>query len=448
MDSSEGAGRWRGWPFAAGLAARGLVAGALGWAAFKAATGPGYYATALVLLALAVVIAVDLTRQAGLAERTLKNFADALAAGAIERPARKVVGLTDVAHAVNRAADRLEAERLAGQQRLNGLEALVDTVTAALFVLSSDGRIVLANRAAHTLAGEEADRLGRLAVFGPELGAKLQALPPGAHEVVRLTDGRAALASTAAYVVPGGERRQLVSLQTVSGELAAVELKAWRDLARILAHEMMNSLTPIVSLAESLDRILREGGADMGEAASAAQVIARRGAGLMSFVDRYRKLADLPAPSLAPVRLSELAASLGRLFAPMLEGRGVELGFVVEPPHLTILADQDLLEQALVNLLKNAAEALRDGAGGAITLACGLAGDGEVVLSVSDNGPGLPGDVDDLFLPFFTTKAGGSGLGLSLARQVALAHHGRILAEDTGAGATFSLVLPADSVVL
>jgi nitrogen fixation/metabolism regulation signal transduction histidine kinase len=444
--SPTAGGGWRGWPFALGLAVRGLIAGVLVWAAFRAAVGFGYYATAVVLLALATAVAVDLARRAGLAERTLQNFADALAAGAIERPARKVVGFTDVAHAVNRAADRLEAERLAGQQRLDGLEALIDTVTAALFVLAGDGRIVLANRAAHNLAGEQADRLGRLAVFGPELGARLAALPPGAREVVRLTDGRAALASTAAYSLPGGVRRQLISLQTVSGELDAVELKAWRDLVRILAHEMMNSLTPIVSLAESLDRMLQGGEADAAEAASAAQVIARRGAGLMSFVDRYRKLADLPPPSLAPVRLSELAASMEQLFAPMLKGRGVELSSAVAPAGLTILADQELLEQAIVNLVKNAAEAV--GEGGRIALACHLAGDGAVVISVADNGPGLPDDADNLFLPFFTTKAGGSGLGLSLARQVALAHHGRLLAQDTGAGATFSLTLPADSVVL
>src|SRR5581483_10898556 len=149
--------RWRGWPFALGLAARGLIAGVLVWAAARAALGPGYYATALVLLGLAAVFAADMVRRARMAERTLQNFADALAAGAVERPARKVVGFGDVAYAVNRAADRLEAERIAGQQRQDGLEALIDTVTAALFVIAPDGRVVLANRAARSLCAEEAD---------------------------------------------------------------------------------------------------------------------------------------------------------------------------------------------------------------------------------------------------------------------------------------------------
>jgi nitrogen fixation/metabolism regulation signal transduction histidine kinase len=439
----------RAWPFAAGLAVRGLAAGALVWAASRAALGYGYYATALVLLGLALVVAADLLRQSRAAERTLQAFAEGLAAGAVERPARTVLGFGDVAHAIDRAADRVEADRLAGEQQIGALEALIDTVAAALFVLAPDGRIAFANRAARSLVGEDADRLERLEVIGPELAARLEGLPAGSREVARLANGLAVLAATAAYVLPTGERRRLISLQTIAGELDAVELKAWRDLVRILSHEMMNSLTPIVSLAESVDALVRQGGAkaDQAEIASAVQVIARRSAGLMSFVDRYRTIADLPSARPVPLRLAALAGSMERLFEPMLKGRGVELAVEVSPPELTILADQDLIEQATVNLLKNALEAVQERPGGKIRLSCSLAADGSMVMAVSDNGPGLPRAADELFLPFFSTKAGGSGIGLSLVRQVALAHHGRVVAQDTGEGAIFQLIFPPESVV-
>ncbi len=438
---------WRAWPFAVGLALRGLLAGSLIWGAVQLSLGPGYYATALVLVGLALVAMADLVRRAGVAERALRTFAEGLAAGAVERPAHKLPGL-DVITAIERAADRLDADRLAGQRRIDGLEALIDTVGAALFVLAPDGRIEFVNRAARALAREDADRLERLSVIGPELAAQLTGLSPGAREVVRLANGRAALAVAAAYRLPGGERRRLISLQTIAGELDAVELKAWRDLTRILAHEMMNSLTPIVSLAESLDAMLgRQETADLGEVASAVQVIARRSAGLMSFVDRYRKIADLPPPTLAPVRLTELVAGLERLFEPMLKDRGIVLRNSIAPAGLTLLVDSELIEQAMLNLLKNAVEAVADVEAPAIGMACRLDDGGAATISVSDNGRGLPEDADALFLPFFTTKAGGSGIGLGVVRQVALAHQGRVVASSSDRGAVFSLILPPQCVV-
>jgi nitrogen fixation/metabolism regulation signal transduction histidine kinase len=444
--TQTGSNRWRAWPFAAALALRGLIAGGLLWAAGKAAFGAGYWATATVLTGLALVAAADLVRRAGAAERTLQTFAEGLAAGAIERPARRMPGFGDVASAIDRAANRLEHERISRQQQIDELEALVGTVASALFVLSPDGRIAFCNRAARNLAGEEADRLERMRVIGPELGARLAALPPGAREVVRLADGRAALASAAAYAMPGGERRRLIALQTIAGELDAVEMKAWQDLVRTLAHEMMNSLTPVVSLAESLDRMLRAPETDAVEAAGAAQVIARRSAGLMSFVERYRRMTDLPPPKLAPVAMGELVAALGQLMHPMLADRGIDYGASVEPPDLVLTADAEMLEQAALNLLKNAMEAVEGTAGPRIRLACRLDAAGAVVISVADNGPGLPADAEGLFLPFFTTKAAGSGIGLSVVRQVALAHHGRVTARTLGPGAEFALVLPPESV--
>ena len=173
-------------------------------------------------------------------------------------------------------------------------------------------------------------------------------------------------------------------------------------------------------------------------------MIARRSAGLMSFVERYRRLTDLPAPEPRPVRAGEVAAGLDALMAPAMAEAGVDYASVVSPSGLAFSADPELLEQALINLLKNALEAVRGRDGAAVRLGLRLEDSGETAIVVEDNGPGLPqGDPETVFVPFFTTKAGGSGVGLTLARQIALAHGGQLtVAANAPRGAVFELSLP------
>ncbi len=229
----------------------------------------------------------------------------------------------------------------------------------------------------------------------------------------------------------------------MAGELDAVELKAWQDLTRVLAHEMMNSLTPILSLSESLGARLTAKGAKPAALADDAAVIARRSERLMHFVERYRTLADLPAPELASIKAADLASNLDRLMAPMMAEAGVDYASRVSPARLSLSVDRELIEQALINLLKNALEAVRDREAPAVRLAIRL-DDSQLCLIVEDNGPGLPPDDPEApFVPFFTTKPGGSGIGLTLARQIALAHGGRLEhALRSGGGAIFRIWLP------
>jgi len=211
----------------------------------------------------------------------------------------------------------------------------------------------------------------------------------------------------------------------------------------VLAHEMMNSLTPILSLSETLKSRLPRSAA--GKALGAdLEVIARRSAGLMNFVERYRRLTDLPPPEMARTRAAELAASLDRLMGPLMAEAGVDYASAVTPKALAFEADAELLEQALINLLKNALEAVRERKGAAVRLAIRLDDEALLALVVEDNGPGLPADDPDAaFVPFFSTKPGGSGVGLTLARQIALAHGGKLEhSARPGGGAVFRLVLP------
>ena len=339
--------------------------------------------------------------------------------------------------AVDRAIARLVAEQNRAVQTQGHLQALLDTVGAALLVVTENGHVTAANRAARLLLRDEGPRLSTVTAIGPKAAETIMQLAPGRPALVRLAGGQQMFASAGLFA-SGGESRRLISLQAVVGELDALQLKAWEDMSRVLAHEIMNSLTPIASLSESLSGMIRQEGAS-DDVAEAMDTIARRAHGLAGFVARYRQVAELPEPKLQAFSLKTLADDVKTLMQERLDGIHYECR--VETPSMT--ADPDLLGQAVINLLHNAIEAVAEQGNPAVALAFEQ-DNSTIVISVSDNGKGIPDDFhEDIFVPFFTTKAGGSGIGLSVVRQIALKHGGWVSActNDTG-GTTFRLVIP------
>lgn len=445
-------GSERGPPFAAlgfalSVAVRAAAIAGLVLAAFGPLGRARLWATAAVALGAAVLVLLDLARLVARADRQASAWLDGLAAGEADAPGRPLAGFPRLHAGMVAAAARLRAHRAAVRREIDHRDALLDTVPVALIAVAADGRVELVNRSARRLAGGPASRLEDLTALGPA-AASLAALAPGAREVVRLADGRRALAAAASFASAEG-RWRLISLQTYAGDLDAVEIEAWRDLARILAHEIMNSLTPVVSLAESLAGLIGgESAEGASEAAAVADVIARRSAGLMSFVDRYRRLADLPAPALQDVALVEFASRIERLARALRPAETFGFTRRIEPPDLEVRADPDLLEQAVLNLVKNGIEAAQGGQEMGrkeirIELTCRREEDGRVSIAVADNGPGVSEAPDVLFVPFYTTKAEGRGVGLSLARQISVAHGGELhVGHNRPSGAIFVLTLP------
>ena len=434
--------------FAVGVWVRAVLIGALAFAAIAVAAHH-LYATALVLAGAAAVVGLELSRSANATDRMLAQFVIGLTAEGSERPTMSP-GLRRLGGAIERAFDRLNRANLQRQQRIDFAEALADNVVAALLVVDEAGTVVRANRAAHRLLGEAGGPLDRHPALGAPAAQRLLALASGGREIVRLADDRSVLASMSQFRAPGQAPVRLIALQSLSSDLDAVVLKSWQDLVRVLAHEMMNSLTPICSLSDSIATRLRhatDDGVAPGEVsadvAQAVEVIARRSAGLMNFVERYRKLAETPAAVRTPIAMGQFIETLDRLMTPLMTEAGVDYSSEIEPANLAVEADRDLLEQATINLLKNALDAVSGREGATIRLSCRRTDD-HVAITVEDNGPGLAcDDAETAFVPFFTTKAGGSGVGLTLARQIALAHDGRIehmRREPTGA--VFRLLVP------
>ena len=334
-----------------------------------------------------------------------------------------------------RSGTPLDTAVVTASRDLQAALALIDTVTVALFVLDASHRLCFMNRAARELARCEAGRLDDLAVLGDHGAAAILGLPIGARQLILGEDGRSFLAWIGSIRNPGLEPLRLVSLQSVAGELDAVQVGAWHAMTRVLAHEMMNSLTPIASMAESISRLVPAGD-NSSKVTGAVATIVRRSRHLMDFVERYRAIVDLPRPVLQEVCIADFLAGLDQLVGPELRRRAI--AFQVEAPRdRSANFDRVLVEQAIINLIKNAADAVEHVAEPVIGVAAIHDGDA-LIIQVTDNGNGIEADLlDEIFVPFFTTKADGAGIGLALSRQIALAH---------GGGLTASRAYPIGSV--
>src|SRR4029453_1857378 len=270
----------------------------------------------------------------------------------------------------------------------------------------------------------------------------------GTRKITRLLiDGiphRAIFASAQVARLDGGVT--VFSILPVQSELGALEVAAQADLVRVLTHEIMNSLTPVTSLARSsadMVALAEEQGADLGDARMATETVARRAEGILRFVESYREFAQTPEVRRRSFAALPWAEELLRLSLASAHDRhrGGELEVV--PESLKLNADPELLAQALLNLLRNAFRVTADVAEPNIVLAISRQPGGRYRIEVRDNGPGIPMDRrEDVFLPFYTTHKGGSGVGLSFARQVALAHGGSISAgEAPEGGASISMII-------
>lgn len=240
------------------------------------------------------------------------------------------------------------------------------------------------------------------------------------------------------------------------------EVKAWQKLISVLTHEIMNSIAPIISLSETLSEDagkepIENSGTDSNESAGkeavanseidperyrimqqAMETIHRRSRGLLTFVENYRKLTRLPTPLKQPIPLDSMVQSIQQLIAPV----GIRFTYSVYPTQLILNADKEMMEQLLINLLKNAHEACEGLPDKNIELKAEMLGN-TVQLTITDNGQGIPPEaLDKIFIPFYSTKAGGSGIGLSLCRQIVSRHKGKISVRSDNQGTRFKIEFP------
>jgi len=226
---------------------------------------------------------------------------------------------------------------------------------------------------------------------------------------------------------------KLISIQDIKGELDEKEMEAWQKLIRVLTHEIMNSITPISSLAGTVTTMLDdssniikvEDDESLEDIKIAVSTIKRRSEGLINFVDKYRSLTKIPKPNIKPFKINLLLERLNKLLEKEFAEKGVEISIKIVPEELVVKADVDLLEQVLLNLLINSLHATIAAAAPQIKVVAFKDIAGKVNIQVKDNGQGISKEVQEkIFIPFFSTKQSGSGIGLSLSRQIMRAHGG------------------------
>ena len=350
--------------------------------------------------------------------------------------------------------DRFRSYQTGRETDLKHLQALIEHVPVPLLSIHNDQSITLQNNAARRLFGaEQIIHLKDLRKLGMNLHNAVEDAVPGRRELVVFTvegvEHKLTLAT--AEIIVGTAKERLISLQDIQSELDTTQAQAWQDLVRVLTHEIMNSITPVTSLAATaadlVDDMLNKTdensplAEDLADLRDAVSTVARRSDSLTQFVNSYRQLARLAPPEKKRIQLTDLFAAVCRLAEASSPADFPSLTQRVEPAGLDVYADRDLLEPVLLNLLRNAWQVTQGIDNAEVGLVGRLNRRGNVVIEVSDNGTGVPDELSrKIFVPFFTTKKNGSGVGLALARQVMIAHGGFItLGESDAGGARFTL---------
>jgi nitrogen fixation/metabolism regulation signal transduction histidine kinase len=345
---------------------------------------------------------------------------------------------------------RLNTEKAANYQYL---EAVVEHVGVALICFDEHGEVVMMNEPARRLLGMPYVYSWRsLARFDERMPALLERLGHGDRDLLQVRRGEEALQlilyATGFSLLE--KRYKLVSFQDIRDELEGQEIESWQKLIRVLTHEIMNSVTPIVSLSNLIQETLADNGPVMdwetrNDLLRSANAVHSRGSGLLEFVRAYRSVTALPSPATVAVQVRPLLERVCTLMADAMHAQQVSCGIRIDGEEPVIHADPQQIEQVLINLTRNAVEVLAETPDAQLLLLATNADFGRVRIQVIDNGPGIdPANIDNIFVPFFTTKRGGSGVGLSISRQLMHANRGFISYRPAEPrGSVFTLLLPA-----
>ncbi len=444
--------------FRANVTVRVLVIVALALALAWGWQNTTWSATLLVLGTLIVLGVIELIRYVERTSRELTGFLrfvssqDFSTPVALPRKGHVFEELQDAYKVLAEVFRRLNRQKAANHQYL---EAVVEHVGVALVCFDDLGAVTMMNEPARRLFGmPHLNSVRTFAHIDERLPEVLRGLADGERALFSMKRGddslQLVLYATRFELLE--ERYKLVSFQNIRQELDQREIDSWQKLIRVLTHEIMNSVTPITSLSRLIrDTMIDETGStpafraltpqEQSDMLRSVTAIHTRSRGLIDFVEAYRSFAKLPSPVFSDFTVLPLLERVRTLMASELDERKIALALECASPELVIRADVGQAEQVLINLLRNAVEALAETPDGRITLRASRDEQDKVLIQVEDNGPGIaPGNLDDIFVPFFTTKRNGTGVGLSVSRQIMQANNGLISVRSApGAGSVFTL---------
>jgi two-component system nitrogen regulation sensor histidine kinase NtrY len=346
--------------------------------------------------------------------------------------------------AFDEVMEKVRQTRSEKEEHYRYLQTIVRHVGIGLIAFKADGSVDLINTAAkRMLKVARLKNIQSLNSFSQALVDALFSLKAGEKALVKIPDQDMELALHAAEFRLKDQKYTLVSLQNIQSELQEKEMEAWQTLIRVLTHEIMNSMTPITSMAATvidlLNTIKEKSGGNIDaetiiDIAEALKTIHKRSLGLTDFVEAYRNLTLIPKPKFKIFPIHDLFGRIEKLMENKLTKKGIDFHWAVEPQSLELTADPGLIEQVLINLVLNAADAFtgfKNSNSPRIQLTANLEDNGKIVIRVTDNGPGIVKEaLSKVFIPFYSTKKKGSGIGLSLSRQIMKLHKGSIMVQS------------------
>jgi len=338
----------------------------------------------------------------------------------------------------NEILDAFRKERSEKEEHLQYLNTVVRHVTTGLLAYNSEGEVSLLNNSAKNLIGlRQIKNVKELANLNEEFYTTIVGLPSGKSSLLRMDKG-VQLAIHATSIKIKDKLIKILAFQNIYPELQGKEVESWQNLTKILRHEIMNSITPIASLNSTIKQILEEelvqkddyyiiDNEVLEDVKEGVSTIENRTKGLINFIDAYRNYRNIPTPKFVRIVLSEFLTTIFQFMKAELKKNKMQFQINIDPEDISINADFEQLEMVIINIIKNAIEARKTNNPGLILVKGYTDGKGEITLEIKDNGTGIiPEAIDQIFIPFYTTKTTGSGIGLSLSKQIMQLHNGTL----------------------
>jgi two-component system, NtrC family, nitrogen regulation sensor histidine kinase NtrY len=403
-----------------------------------------------VVLVLLVFEIISLIHYVDRTNRDLSNFLESIRFEEFNRYFRAEglgASFDELSEAFNHVIRDFQRLRSEKEEQYHYLQNIVQNLEVSIIAYLPDGTVELINKSAKKLF--QVSTLKNLKALEPlshELVNTLLQIKPGSNCLVKVQDEDdiLQLAITASELKIREKLIIIATISNIQNVLEGQETEAWQKLIRVLTHEIMNSIAPIASLSATIEQMLKNADTstnendkailqneDLEEIKLALQTINKRSNGLLHFVNTYRNLTRIPKPNFKITKVTDLIKNIQLLIGEEFKKQNIHYSVSIEPESLEIYADEQLIEQVLINLVKNSIHALEGNANGIITIKGFYNKRGRVTVQVIDNGKGILKDViDKIFIPFFTTKPSGSGIGLSLSKQILRLHNGAITAHS------------------
>ena len=405
-----------------------------------------YYMTPFLLVLLILLQVFSLINYIEKTNRIVTSFLESIRFSDFSRTFQ-VEGLgssfDNLRRAFNKVIEDFQRIRTEKEEHYFYLQQIISHVEIGILAYQKDGTVEMINNSAKKLFNvQNLKNIQLLETWSSGFESVFFNIKPGDNELIKVRKGDDILQlSIYATQFKINEREIiLVSIKNIQSELEEQEMKAWQKLIRVLTHEIMNSIAPIASLTSTVNVMVKETAKEIGphisadfdtdtfkDIVEALDTIHKRSTGLIHFVEKYRNLTKIPNPNFSVYKIKDQFENIYNLLKKEILEKEINIKIIVVPEMLEVTADEQLIEQVLINLVKNSIHALEKVEKAEIKLNAYINNNGKRVMQIYDNGQGIIKEVGDkVFIPFFTTKSSGSGIGLSLSKQIMRLHGGNI----------------------